>query len=134
MVADASGMKAAALRRYAGVAERGAVALERELRVNAPARTTRLRRSVRVRQVRSGMTSFQIVAETDDLVQAKTTNTGARRHVIRPRSAKTLRFYWPKVGRVVYPLSVRHPGNKGSRWWDRTMKRHSVILRDAMRG
>jgi hypothetical protein len=37
---------------------------------------------------------------------------GARPHVIRPRRARFLRFYWPKVGRVVFFRRVNHPGNK----------------------
>lgn len=127
-------MKANAIRRYGRVAEKGAQRMQDELRIAAPARTTRLRRSIEVRAGRIGLTTFQIVAETDDLVQARTTNTGARRHVIRARRAPTLRFYWPKVGRVVTPIRVRHPGNKGSRWWDKTVRRHSVILRSALRG
>lgn len=36
-----------------------------------------------------------------------------RPHVIRPRRAKALRFFWPKVGRVVFLQHVNHPGTKG---------------------
>lgn len=35
---------------------------------------------------------------------------GTKPHVIRAKNAKTLRFFWAKAGRVVYPKSVNHPG------------------------
>lgn len=36
---------------------------------------------------------------------------GARAHTIRPRNpGGTLRFYWERVGYVVYFKSVKHPG------------------------
>lgn len=65
------------------------------------------------------------------VVQASTTNTGARPHVIRARNARTLAFYWPKVGRMVFPVSVNHPGNKGSGWWKKSMTAPKV--RNAIR-
>lgn len=37
---------------------------------------------------------------------------GSAPHIIRAKFAKTLRFYWPVVGRVVYPFSVEHPGTR----------------------
>lgn len=126
-------MKYAALQRYAGVAERAAAGMQAELRVHAPHRTYKLRQSIKVTSHRQSPYVFRITAETGDLVQARTTNTGARPHVIRARRAKTLRFYWAKVGKVVTPISVRHPGNKGTRWWDRTIKRHTSIIRAALR-
>lgn len=39
---------------------------------------------------------------------------GTRPHVIRARNARYLRFYWPKVGRVVYFKQVNHPGTKAN--------------------
>lgn len=39
---------------------------------------------------------------------------GAKPHVIRPRKAKALRFYWKRVGSVVTFARVNHPGRKGS--------------------
>ena len=53
------------------------------------------------------------------LVQAATTNSGARPHVIVPRRRQALRF---RVGgRVVYARRVNHPGNRGTHWFDRAM-------------
>ena len=42
---------------------------------------------------------------------------GAKAHQIVPRLGnRKLRFYWKKVGRVVYFSSVNHPGTKGSKF------------------
>jgi hypothetical protein len=46
-----------------------------------------------------------------DVPYAAAVHEGARPHVIRARRAPFLRFYWPKVGRVVFFKSVNHPGN-----------------------
>jgi hypothetical protein len=46
------------------------------------------------------------------LVYAATVSLGSHAHVIRARRAKTLRFYWNRVGHVVYPVKVNHPGNR----------------------
>jgi len=43
---------------------------------------------------------------------AAAVHEGARPHVIRARRASLLRFYWPKVGRVVFFPKVNHPGNR----------------------
>jgi hypothetical protein len=37
---------------------------------------------------------------------------GTRAHVIRARRARYLRFFWRKLGRVVYFKSVNHPGTR----------------------
>lgn len=45
---------------------------------------------------------------------AKAVERGAVAHVIFPRPPLTrLRFYWRKVGQVVYPEMVNHPGQEG---------------------
>jgi hypothetical protein len=41
---------------------------------------------------------------------------GTRAHVIRARRARYLRFFWRKLGRVVYFKSVRHPGTRPYRF------------------
>lgn len=66
-----------------------------------------------------------------DLVQAATTNSGARPHVIRPRRRKALRF---KVGgRTVFAKSVQHPGNRGTHWFDRAVEAWPDIVADELR-
>lgn len=46
------------------------------------------------------------------LKYAATVSLGSRPHIIRARRAKTLKFYWNRVGRTVYPVQVRHPGRR----------------------
>jgi hypothetical protein len=42
---------------------------------------------------------------------------GARPHLIRPRNAGGLLFYWAAVGRVIcFKGTVRHPGIQGERY------------------
>lgn len=133
MAADVSGMKAKAMLRYGRLAVEGARAMQTELRVAAPHKTYTLRNSIEVRSLHTGPALFTIRAETGDLVQANTTNDGARPHIIRPRRAKALSFYWPKVGARVVRRFVNHPGNAGTHWWDKVVDRHPVILGRVMR-
>lgn len=52
------------------------------------------------------------------VIQATTTDKGARPHVIRPRNpGGRLVFYWPKAGQVVALRKVNHPGNLPMPWW-----------------
>lgn len=48
---------------------------------------------------------------------------GTKPHIIRARRAKFLRFYWPKVGAVVYRRSVNHPGTKANPFMSRAYRR-----------
>lgn len=44
------------------------------------------------------------------------------------RRARFLRFYWPKVGRVVFLRRVMHPGNKPYKFlWHATYSAHRVF-------
>ena len=51
---------------------------------------------------------------------------GAGPHVILPRFAKALRFYWVRIGEVVITKRVNHPGNPAlkyiSRWLPRAVR------------
>lgn len=52
-----------------------------------------------------------------NLPYAKFPDSGTDPHVIRPRGhGYPLRFYWRKVGRVVTPYKVNHPGQAGKGW------------------
>jgi hypothetical protein len=132
MAADVSGLRAKALARYGRVAEESAQALQTNLRIDAPHKTYELRNSIEVKARRSGPTSWTIVAEAP-VVQAATTNSGARPHIIRPRRAKMLSFYWPKVGARVAFRFVNHPGNRGTHWWDKVLDRRSAIIGAVLR-
>lgn len=46
------------------------------------------------------------------LKYAATVSLGSRPHIIRARRKKTLKFYWNRVGRTVYPVQVYHPGRR----------------------
>jgi len=51
---------------------------------------------------------------------------GGRAHVIRPRSPNPnarLKFYWAKVGAVVYFSKVSHPGNPAVHYVERGFRR-----------
>ena len=75
--------------------------------------------------------SLVVVVESP-LVQAATTNSGARPHVITPRRARVLRFR--TGGRVVYARRVNHPGNAGTHWFDRAMAQWGRAVSDELGG
>lgn len=54
--------------------------------------------------------------------QARYVEFGTRPHVIRPRRARALRFFWPRVGRVVFFAKVNHPGNRPKPWFYPTIR------------
>ena len=57
------------------------------------------------------------------VIQAETTEHGARPHIIRPRRAGGLLvFYWSKVGRIVGFHYVNHPGNAPKPWWEKALR------------
>jgi hypothetical protein len=47
-----------------------------------------------------------------DVKQAVFLEFGTRAHLITPRNASKLRFFWPKFGKIVYFKKVNHPGTK----------------------
>lgn len=66
-------------------------------------------------------------------IEAKTTNEGARPHVIRPRkSGGVLTFH--SDGAVRFAKVVQHPGNAGTGWWAKVIQKHGPrTLREAGR-
>lgn len=48
---------------------------------------------------------------------------GTRPHEIVPRTARVLRFHWPKAGRVVYLRRVQHPGTRPNRYLTDNLRR-----------
>ncbi len=63
---------------------------------------------------------------------AKAVEGGADPHIIRPHLPRRyLRFYWRKVGHVVYLKSVNHPGQKGKAYLRGPLAR--VAVRHGMR-
>jgi hypothetical protein len=100
---------------------------------DAPRKTGELARSVQTKPVLGGTTQMRTGVRFTT-IQAVTTDKGARPHVIRPRTARALVFYWPKAGRTVAFRKVNHPGNAGRRWFQPALKRRwPRALRDAAR-
>lgn len=69
------------------------------------------------------------------VIQAATTDKGARPHVIVPRRpGGVLVFHWPKAGGTVYLRRVHHPGNPPRPWWRKAVTdAYQRALRDAAR-
>jgi hypothetical protein len=65
------------------------------------------------------------------LKYAATVSLGSRPHIIKARrKGRTLKFYWNRVGRVVYPVRVRHPGRaRPSLYMQRAMKVAALVNR-----
>lgn len=68
-----------------------------------------------------------------DLPYAAVVETGAPRHLIFPIPPHTnMKFFWRRVGHVVYPDKVRHPGMRGKRYLAKAAtiaaRRHNMLL------
>jgi hypothetical protein len=78
----------------------------------APERTSALKNSIRAGGSRR-VGPWKLEGEvTVGVRYAAAVHEGARPHKIRAKHAPALRFFWPKVGRVVFFKSVNHPGNR----------------------
>lgn len=73
-----------------------------------------LRDSIVVRLARQGRGVAAIVGSEDRI--ALWHHEGTVPHVIVPRRAKFLVFYWKRVGRVVFAKRVSHPGTRPNRF------------------
>lgn len=74
--------------------------------------------------IRSTATSATAIIKAP-VIQAPTTDKGARPHPIYPRRpGGKLVFFWAKAGRVVAFPRVNHPGNRPMRWWLPTVHRN----------
>lgn len=88
-------------------------------RAEAPARTHRLQQSIGSTYLGGGRWNVSATAP-----HAKFVHEGTAAHVIRVRPGKrTLKFFWMRVGAVVYPVQVRHPGTKANPFLVRAMHR-----------
>jgi len=92
-----------------------------------PTKDGKLRQAIRCRNDVKVSGSQRTTTIEAPVIQALTTDRGARPHVIQPRRAGGLLvFDWPKAGGVVFLRSVNHPGNPPRPWWD-------AVTRDAWR-
>lgn len=106
--------------------------MESQLKANGHVQTGELLRSLQADVERSG-NSVRVVAKTGDLIQAKTTNRGARPHVIVPRRPGGV-LVFEVDGETVFAKRVNHPGNAGSGWFDEAARRaRGRLVRQAWR-
>lgn len=107
-------------------ARRMSTVWQAELRGSAPHDTYQLRSktSVNYTQNRNGVIWTALV----DVPYAEAQAYGARPHLIRARRASALRFYWPRVGRVVFFKQVNHPGNQPNPWWKTSLQKTPLRL------
>jgi hypothetical protein len=99
-----------------------------ELHRAAPIKTGALRDSI---TSRGRVEATRVVIEVGSpLVQAATTDSGARPHVIVPRRARALRF--TVGGRTVFARRADHPGNRPTRWFSRATSRWPELVREVL--
>lgn len=85
--------------------------IETEAKRRVPVRTGHTRATIRAHEARV-RGPFTISAEVTAGGAAEFLEKSTRAHIIRARRAQALRFYWPRVGRVVFFKSVHHPGTQ----------------------
>ncbi len=74
-----------------------------------------LRDSIVVRLAQGGRNGVSAIVGSDDPI-ALWHHEGTVPHRIVPRNRRFLRFYWPRIGAVVYSKGVNHPGTKPNRF------------------
>lgn len=107
------------------MAENTAAEWANELRRTSPVDTRNMLHQTTTRVTRSGpRIHIEAAVDTD---YARFVSEGTRPHVIRPRSARALRF--TSGGRVVYARKVNHPGTQPNPWWRNQITRVPSYLR-----
>lgn len=125
MTADATRLRAALGRWHGSVQDRCQVVTPALIRAtgDVPVKDGELRASITADPVRRSGQSATLHMRAP-VIQAATTDKGARPHVITPRRAGGLLvFHWPKAGRVVHLRRVRHPGNPPDPWWEAALRK-----------
>lgn len=77
-----------------------------------PVRTGALRESIGHRTTLG--TNKVVLTVFANRPYARFVHEGTRPHIIRPRRAKALSFFWPKAGRQVFFAHVNHPGTRAN--------------------
>lgn len=98
-----------------------------DLRDASPVDSGELRRSITTSAPSISDSQISFTAQTGDLVQAETTERGARPHVIVPRSKQALAF--TVGGQRVVVRRVDHPGNPARPWFHPTLDNWPQIVR-----
>jgi hypothetical protein len=68
-----------------------------------------------------GRRSFKLVAPG---IEARTTALGARPHVIRPKRHGGVLVFYVGGEKVVRRGPIRHPGNQGTDWFRKSIRKH----------
>jgi hypothetical protein len=96
--------------------------LEFRARSSAPFRTGKLKLGIRTRE-RTVVNGLQIeVGNFSGPNYAAAQHQGARPHVITPRNATALHFYWAKKQTWVTTKYVFHPGNPATHYLSRWLR------------
>ena len=96
-----------------------------ELRRTNPVDTGNMRNRTTTRTERTGA-GFRVTAEVDT-DYAVFVSEGTRPHVIRPRTARALRF--PTANGIVFAARVNHPGTRPNPWWTNQLRKIPDYLR-----
>lgn len=123
MTADATRLRRA-LTTWSGAVQRQAIpdtAARMRRNGNVPREDGELARSIQAAGVVSGGATFRGRIEAR-VIQAATTDKGARAHIIVPRRRGGVLVFSPKTGGVVFTRRVNHPGNPPRPWWRRTLE------------
>lgn len=66
---------------------------------------------------------------SNDTGYARYVVEGTGPHEIRAVEARSLAFYWPRAGRMVFAKSVQHPGTAPNRFWSDGLARWADNVR-----
>lgn len=92
-------------------------------REEAPERTGKFRESIRF-HVFARNTGDKAKTEVGFTTSSKQPlgrwiTEGTRPHIIRAKKKNFLRFFWPRMGKIVFFHSVNHPGTRANPYLDR---------------
>lgn len=114
-MADLTSAKQLVRRHARDVMDRTAERVESDTKAASPVDTGELQARTRAGDAHGAgnVIEFDLTADTD---YAEIVAKGSRPHIIRPRSARALRFN--VGGRVIYARVVHHPGTRpNTTWW-----------------
>ena len=95
--------------------------LVKAMKSEAPKKTGELRKSHQAKIYKMNRHQSRLTITSAD--HGVFVREGTRPHIIRPRNAKVLSFYWDAVGSQVFFAFVRHPGTKPNKYHNRAWRR-----------
>lgn len=102
--------------------QQGSRETENMMRIFSPFRSGKYWESVGSRFTPKGFTTYPNVS------YAQIVESGSRPHIIRPRTAKSLRWFGT-FGKPIFAKQVHHPGTKGQFVVKRTAEQMRQVLR-----